>query len=116
MVVLSALTKIRLLLGILNYQQLWEQAVISTFFLSAVFGFIGLLYSKYWGFLCVYIYIVIATFLLSISVVPFYLGILDLDVKTATALLLIINFGMFVFTVFLHVSKSKDPRSFKKAS
>jgi hypothetical protein len=74
---------------------------------QAVFGVIGLLRSNHWGFVFVYIYIVIATFVLSISVIPFLLGILDSRAKTATAVLFTINGAMFVFTVFLHVSKSR---------
>jgi hypothetical protein len=107
MVALSAISKIRLLPGILDSQHLWEQVVIALFFVSAVFGVIGLLRSNHWGFVFVYIYIVIATFVLSISVIPFLLGVLDSRAKTATAVLFTINGAMFAFTAFLHVSKSK---------
>ena len=116
LVFLSALTKIKLLWGILNQQELWAQVLTIGLFVSAVLGFVGLVYLKKWGFYFVYIYLVIATFFFSISVLPFFLSIFDLDVKTATWQLLTINFGTLAFTVFLHVAKSKDRSTFKEAS
>lgn len=55
-VFLSAVTKIRLLLGILNYRQIWIQTLIIVLFASAFFAFLGLLRLKRWGFFFVYIY------------------------------------------------------------
>lgn len=115
-VFLSAVTKIRLLLGILNFQQIWAQALIIVLFVSAVFGLSGLLRLKRWGFFFVYVYIVIATFFFSISVVPFPFGFLDLDVKAGTTLLVIINLGVLAFAAFVHASKSKEHRSLKETS
>lgn len=111
LVVLSALTKIRLLLGISKYQQIWPQVLIIVFFASAVFGFGGLLRLKTWGFFFVYAYIGIATFFFSISVVPFPFAFLNLDVTAATRLLLVINLGALAFTGFIHAAKSKGNRS-----
>jgi len=115
-VFLSAVTKIRLLLGISNYQQIWAQALIIILFVSAVFGLAGLLRLKRWGFFFVYVYIARATFFFAISVVPCPVGFLNLDVKAATTLLLIINLGVLAFTAFVHAAKSKEHRSLKEAS
>ena len=116
LVFLSAVRKIRLLLGILNYEQIWAQAFIIVLFVSAAFGSVGLLCLKRWGFFLVYAYIAIATVFFSISLVPFPFGFLNLDVKVATTLLLIINLGVLAFTGFLHAAKSKEHRSSKEAS
>jgi hypothetical protein len=110
----SALTKIDLLLGILSYQQLWTQSLIVVLFASAGLGLIGLFRQKTWGFFFVYVYISIATFFFSFSVVPYLFGLVNLDVKMATSLLLIINLGVLAFTAFLHVVKSKENRRLKK--
>lgn len=115
-VFLSAVTKIRLLLGILNYEQIWAQALIIVLFVSAVFGSAGLLRLKRWGFFFVYAYIAIATVFFSISVVPFPFGFLNLDVEAATTFVLIINLGVLAFTGFLHAAKSKEHRNSKEAS
>jgi len=56
---LSALTKIKLLLGIVNFQQLWAQALIIILFGSVVSGFIGICFRKMWGFFFLYIYITV---------------------------------------------------------
>jgi hypothetical protein len=87
----SALTKIDLLLRILSYQQLWTQSLIVVLFTSAGLGLIGLFRQKTWGFFFVYVYISIATFFFSFSVVPYLFGLVNLDVKMATSLLLIVN-------------------------
>ena len=49
-----------------------------------------------------------ATFLFSISMIPFLLGLLNMHVKAATILLIIVNLGVLAFTSFLHVAKSKE--------
>jgi hypothetical protein len=116
LVFLSALTKIRLLLGILSYQQLWAQALIIVLFVSAGLGLVGLIGQKTWGFLFVYVYISIATFFFSISVVPFLFGLLNLDVKAATTLLPTINLGVLSFTAFLHAAKLRENRRLKEVS
>jgi len=95
-------------LGILRYQQLWAQILIIVLFVSAGLGIVGLFRQKTWGFLFVYVYISIATFFFSISVVPFLFGLLNLDVKATTTLLLTINLGALVITAFLHAAKSKE--------
>ena len=116
MVLISALTKIRLLLGLFNFQQFWEQALIVVFFTSAVLGAVGLYRHQAWGFILVYVYIFVATFFLSISVIPFLLDLFSLGVKAATFALFIINFTVLVFTVFLHVVKSAANRKMKSIS
>jgi hypothetical protein len=108
LIIVSALTKIRLLLRLPNYQQLWEQILIIVFFVSALVSFGGLLFQKKWGFFFVYIYLIIATFFLSISVVPFLLEGLDLDFEPATSLLLIINLAVLASTAVIHAYKGKS--------
>jgi hypothetical protein len=115
LVFLSALTKIRLLLGIFNYQQLWAQGLITVLFASAVLGFVGLFRQKKWGFLFVYVYISIATFFFSISVVPFPFRLLNLDVKAATLLLFGINLAVFTFAGCVHAIKSKQERELRNS-
>jgi hypothetical protein len=115
LVVLSALSKIRLLFWVLNHQQIWSQILIIVFFLSAAFGAGGLLWLKKWAFFFIYIYIMIATFFLSISIIPFIPRILGLDVSVSTILLLIINIGILSFTAFLHLAKSKEYKLLKEA-
>jgi len=116
LVFLSALTKIRLLLGIFNYQQLWAQALITVLFLSAVLSFVGLFQKKKWGFLFVYAYILIATFFFSISVIPFPFRLLNLDVKAATLLLFGINLVVLTFVGWVHAIKSKQGRELTDSS
>ena len=108
MIIVSALTKIRLLLRLPNYQQLWEQILIIVFFVSALVSFGGLLFHKKWGFFFVYINLIIATFFLSISVVPFLLEGLDLDFEAATSLLIIINLAVLASTAVIHAYKGKS--------
>jgi hypothetical protein len=93
---------------------LWTQSRIVVLFASAGLGLIGLFRQKTWGFFFVYVYISIATFFFSFSVVPYLFGLVNLDVKMATSLLLIINLGVLAFTAFLHVVKSKENRRLKK--
>lgn len=116
LIFLSALTKIRLLLGIQNYQQFWVQAFIIVFFGSAGLSLVGLFWRKTWGFLFVYVYIFMATFFFSISVIPFLFGLLNMHVKAATILLIIVNLGVLIFTAFLHVAKSKENKVIKEES
>ena len=116
LVLISALTKIRLLLGLFNFQQFWEQALIVVFFTSAVLGALGLSRHQAWGFISVYVYICVATFFLSISVIPFLLDLSSLGLKATTFALFIINFTVLVFTVFLHVVKAAANRKMKSKS
>ena len=109
----SSLTKIQLLSGLFTLPHFWEQAVTIVFFGSAVIGALGLLQSKLWGFVAVYVYILIATFLLSISVVPFLFGFVSLNVRTFTWLLLTTNLFVLAFTAFLHATKLKEKRKLK---
>lgn len=111
LVFLSALTKIKLLLGIFNHQQIWAQVLITVLFASAVLGFVGLFRQKNWGFLFVYAYILIATFFFSISMVPFPFRLLNMDVKAATLLLLGINLVVLFFAGYVHAIKSKQERT-----
>ena len=108
LIIVSALTKIRLLLGLPNYQQLCEKILIIVFFVSALVSFVGLIFQKKWGFFFVYIYLIIATFFLSISVVPFLLEGLDLDFEAATSLLLIINLTVLASAAVIHAYKGKS--------
>jgi len=105
LIIISALMKIRLLFGLFNFQHLWEKAVTIIFFLSALMGALGLYRFKTWGFISVYVYILMATFLLSISVVPFIFNFLSLFVKEGTLLLFIINFTVLIVTAFLYGRK-----------
>ena len=116
LVSLSALTKIRLLLGLFNFQQSWEQALVVVFFTSAVLGGVGLFRRQAWGFISVYVYILVATFFLSISVIPFILDLFSLGAKATTFLLLTINLTVLVFTIFLHVVKLAANRKMKSVS
>jgi hypothetical protein len=116
LIFLSALTKIRLLLGILSFQQLWAQALIIVLFVSAGLGLVGLFRQKRWGFIFVYVYISIATFAFSISVVPFLFGLLNLYGKVPMNLLLVTNLCLLTFTAYLHVAKSKENRRLKEIS
>ena len=109
----SSLTKTQLLSGLFTLPHFWEQVVTIIFFGSAVIGALGLLQSKLWGFVAVYVYILISTFLLSISVVPFLFGFVSLNIKTFTWLLLITNLGVLAFTAFLHATKLKEKRKLK---
>ena len=109
LVFLSALTKIKILLGISNYQQIWELLLIIVLFASAVLGFVGLFQQKNWGFFFVYTYILIATFF-SISVIPFPFRLLNMNVKTSTSLLIGINMALFFFSGYVHAVKSKQER------
>ena len=106
----SSLTKTQLLSGLFDLPHFWEQAVTIVFFGSAVIGSLGLLQSKLWGFVAVYVYILIATFLLSISVVPFLFGFVNLNVRTFSWFLLITNLCVLAFTAFLHATKLKEKR------
>ena len=89
-------------------QQIWGQVLITVFFASAVLGFVGLFRQKNWGFFFVYAYILIATFFFSISVVPFPFRLLNMDVKTATLLLIGINLVVLFFAGYVHSIKSKQ--------
>lgn len=109
----SSLTKTHLLSGLFTLPHFWEQTVTIVFFGSAAVGAIGLLQAKLWGFVAVYVYILIATFLFSISVVPFLFGFVSLNVRTFTWLLLTTNLGVLVFTAFLHATKLKEKRKLK---
>lgn len=113
LVFLSALTKIKLLLGIFKYQQIWTQVLITVFFASAALGMVGLFRQKNWGFLFVYGYILIATFFFSISMVPFPFHLLNPDMKAITFLLLGINLVVLSFAVCVHAIKSKRERNDK---
>ena len=113
LVFLSALTKIKLLSWIFNCQQIWGRVLITVFFASAVLGFVGLFRQKNWGFYFVYTYILIATFFFSISVAPFPFCLLNMDVKTATLLLLGINLIVLFFSGCVHAIKSKQERTKK---
>jgi len=113
---LSALIKIKLLLGIVNFQQLWAQALIIILFGSVVSGFIGICFRKTWGFFFLYIYILVATFFFSISVIPFLYSVLNLSGKTATTFLIFINLTMLLFTVILHAAKWRETTRLKEKS
>jgi len=113
---LSALTKIKLLLGILNFQQLWKQALTIILFGSVVSGLIGICFRKTWGFFFLYIYILIATFFFSISVIPFLFDFLNLSDKASTTFLMAINLSMLGFTIFLHAAMWKENTMSREAS
>ena len=110
----SSLTKTQLLSGLFALPHFWEQAVTIVFFGSAAVGAIGLLQEKPWGFVAVYIYILIATFLFSISVVPFLFDFVSLNIRTFTWLLLTTNLGVLAFTAFLHATKLKEKKKQKQ--
>ena len=109
-IALSALTKIRLLLGIPDYRHLWEQALVVSLFASAVFGSAGLFYRKTWGFFFVYAYVWVGTFFFSISAIPFPFSLLKMNAKSSTLLLLGINLVFVIFAGCVHAIKSKSDR------
>jgi hypothetical protein len=116
LVFLSALTKIKILLGIFNCQQMWMRLLIIVFFASAVLGFVELFRQKNWGFLFVYAYILTATFFFSISMLPFPFRLLNMGVKATTLLLSGINLVVFLFAGYVHAVKLKQERIKGKAT
>lgn len=107
LVIVSALMKINLLFGLFNFQHLWEKTSILIFFLSVIIGALGLYRFKAWGFISIYVYILMATFIFSISVVPFIFNLLNLMVKNGTLLVFIINLTLLIVTALLQAIRSK---------
>ena len=110
LILFSAFTKIRLLSGLSSIQSLWAQFLVVLFFLSAVAGLIGIILQKMWGFLLLYFHIIIATFFFSASVIPLLFQYLNLDNKSATMLLPVINLVVLLLVAFLQVAASKVDR------
>jgi hypothetical protein len=105
LIFISALTKVRLLFGLFNFQYFWEQAIVIIYFASAIIALIGLLRLRIWGFISAYTHILVATIFLSISVLPFIFNFLRLDYWTATTILLISNINMLFLVAVLHSIK-----------
>ena len=109
LLLLSALTKIRLLTGFWAFPQLWAKVLAAGFFLSAALGAYGLFRLRAWGFFFVYAYIVTATYFFSISVVPFLYPLLSLTGISAAVMLIAANLGVLVAAVLLHAAKARLP-------
>lgn len=102
LILISALTKIQLFFDLLQFQYFWEKSIVIIYFLSAVIAFIGLIRVRPWGFIAAYAYILIATFFLSISALPFLLKLVRLDYLIITKVLIISNVSMLLLIVILH--------------
>ena len=116
LILISTLTKVRLLIGLFSFQFFWEQAVIIIYFASAIMGTLGLLRFNKWGFIAVYIHILVATIFLSISVIPFLFSLLKLNIGKATTQLLIINFTLLMLTALCHGIKAISVKKLKNLS
>ena len=99
---ISALTKIRLLLELFQFQYFREQIIAIIYFTSAILAFIGLFRLRLWGFIAAYCHIIVATIFLSISVLPFLFWLLRLEYRTATTMLIISNLVVLFLIAFLH--------------
>ncbi len=102
LIVVSAITKIQLLLDLFNFDYFLEKAIAIIYFLSAIIAAVGLYRLSTIGFIFAYVHIIVATVFLSISIVPFLFNFLMLDHQQATTLLLIINISILFTTAFLH--------------
>ena len=102
LILVSSLTKVRLLCDLFHFKYFWHQTIAITYFASAIIAFIGLLRLRIWGFIAAYLHILIATIFLSISVFPFLFDLLRLDYGTVTTVLLISNLTMLFLIAVLH--------------
>ncbi len=102
LILIAAVTKVRLLFNLFHFQNIWQEIILITYFASAIVAFIGLLRVRPWGFIAAYTHILIATFLLSISVFPFLFKLVRLDYSTATKVLVISNVAVLLLIAVLH--------------
>jgi hypothetical protein len=102
LLLLSALTKIRLFLDLFQFQYFREQIIAIIYFASAIFAFIDLIRVRLWGFIAAYCHIIVATIFLSISILPFLFRLYQLEYKTATTMLIISNLVVLFLIAFLH--------------
>jgi hypothetical protein len=104
LILTSALMRYRMFLNLLNTHPFRQQAIIVIYFMSAIIGFIGLLFLRVWGFIAAYINIFTATAFLSISVLPFWLRYISLGQWTSE-IALVVNLLLLILIAFLHGRK-----------
>ena len=105
LIVLSALTKLQLLFGLLHFNYFLDKVIVIIYFSSAIIASIGLYRLRLVGFIFAYVNIVVATIFLSISVIPFLFKLISFGNLRATEMLVIVNLSMLVMTAFLHFIK-----------
>ena len=105
LIVLSALTKLRLLFGLFLFNYFLDKVIVIIYFISAIIASIGLYRLRLVGFIFAYVNIVVATIFLSISVIPFLFKLISFGNLRATEMLVIVNLSMLVMTAFLHCIK-----------
>ena len=105
LIVLSALTKLQLLFGLLHYNYFLDKVIVISYFSSAIIAFFGLYRLHQVGFIFAYVNIVFATIFLSISVIPYLFKLMSFGNLRTTLMLVIVNLSMLVLTAFLHCMK-----------
>ena len=105
LIVLSALTKLRLLFGLFLFNYFLDKVIVIIYFLSAIIASIGLYRLRLVGFIFAYVHIIVATIFLSISVIPFLFKLMSFGNLRANLMLVIVNLSMLVITAFLHYIK-----------
>lgn len=104
---LSALTKLQLLFDLFHFNYFLDKVVVIIYFISAIIASIGLYRLRLFGFIFAYVYIIVATIFLSISVIPFLFKLMSFGNLRTTLMLVIVNLSMLVLTAFLHCIKSR---------
>jgi hypothetical protein len=102
LIALSALTKAQLLIDVFHFDYFLDKAIAIIYFSSAIIASAGLCRFSLMGFIFAYVYIIVATIFLSVSIIPFLFNLLRLDHPRATTLLFVVNLSILFATAFLH--------------
>jgi len=102
---LLILTKVQLI-NFIDTGFIFQTLIIIGFFLFSILGIIGIVLQKHWGYISIYILILIATVGLGIAPIPFIINLLP--VKAANYLVILTSVILFSFTLYLQLKLLKS--------
>ena len=98
--VILIFTKISLL-SYINFSSILQSLAAISFFVFSIIGIIGIFLQKHWGYLSIYIFILISSVFLGIAPIPIVTKFFPIN--AATFIVILTSIILFLFTSFLHL-------------
>ena len=86
--------------------------VVTSFYIFGIAGIVGMFRGQLWGYICIYLFIPISFIGLGISVIPFVVGLIHVEFKEATVIVLsvLVLITTAIFNILKFIDYNKGHR------